>query len=405
MKVYLVGMGMGNPALLTAEAEHAIRHSDLMIGARRLLDLFNDLPKTPKFPLVMAKEIAQAIADAESEGETEQVAVLLSGDTGFYSGAARLYPLLKDYEVETLPGISSLSYFCAKCQTTWHDAYVVSCHGRDGGIVGAVQSHAKTFVLTGGEFLVQTLCQKLCDAGLGDLHVWAGEWLSYPQERLVFGTAAALSEDVFDDLAVMLVENPMPVKPTYQAPGLPDSAFIRGDVPMTKEEVRTLAVSKLRLQERDVVWDVGAGTGSVSIECALAMPCGSVYAIERKAEACDLIEANRDQFQLCNLHLVEGNAPDVLFELEAPNAVFIGGSGGNLVDIISAALEKNETVRIVIAAITLETLSEALQAIRLYGFQKTELIQVSVSRSHSISHYHMMKGENPIYLISMESPV
>lgn len=397
MKVYLVGIGMGNPDTLTLGAERIIRESGLLIGADRLLELFADL-QIPSLCRTVAREIEAAIR----ESDANQIAVLLSGDTGFFSGAKGLCERLSDLDVEVLPGISSLSYFYAKCRTSWQDACVISCHGRDGGIVAAVQSHEKTFVLTGGVFRVNVLCRRLCQAGLGHLKAAAGENLSYPEERIFHSTVEALSGEEFGDLSVLLVENPDPIAPVYQAPGLPDADFMRGNVPMTKEETRALAVSKLRLEKSDIVWDVGAGTGSVSVECALMLPEGQVYAIERNPEGVELIARNREQFGLTNLYVVAGRAPDALLELPAPDRVFVGGSGGALEDIIAVALEKNPEVRIVVAAITLETLQRALSLMERWQFQETELVQLSVSRSRGVGNYHMMKAENPVYLISME---
>ncbi|MCD7829778.1 MAG: precorrin-6Y C5,15-methyltransferase (decarboxylating) subunit CbiT, partial [Clostridiales bacterium] len=217
-------------------------------------------------------------------------------------------------------------------------------------------------------------------------------------------TVAELAEQHFENLAVLLVENPYSIQPEFQAPGLPDAAFLRGKVPMTKEEVRALAVSKLRLGRRDTVWDVGAGTGSVSVECALCVPEGRVCAVERKADAVRLIRQNRDKFKLSNLHLTEGEAPACLEELPAPDRVFVGGSGGQLRGIVAAALEKNAAVRIVVSAVTLETLTAALDVMKQFRFQETEVVQVAVSRSAQVGSYHMMKAENPVYLISMENP-
>lgn len=400
MRIKLIGVGMGRRELLTRQAEQAILESGLLIGAQRLLDEFRELA-VPKLPLVKTGDIVEAVR----QWKGEQISILLSGDIGFYSGAKNLYPFLTEYEVEGIPGISSLSYFSAKCRQTWQDAHVISCHGRDGGLLAAVQSHPKIFVLTGGRgFRVEELCQELKSKGYGHLKVWAGENLSYPEERILSGTAAELAEEAFSDLAVMLVENPAPIQTVFQAPGLSDKEFIRGKVPMTKEEVRALAVSKLRLHPRDVVWDVGAGTGSVSVECALRLPEGQVYGVECKEDAFRLIQQNREKFQVSNLYPVLGMAPEVLEELPAPDRVFIGGSRGNLREIVEAALDKNPAVRIVLSAITLETLAAALEVIRLYGFRETDVVQVSVSRSFNVASYHMMRAENPVYLISVEGP-
>jgi precorrin-6Y C5,15-methyltransferase (decarboxylating) len=118
----------------------------------------------------------------------------------------------------------------------------------------------------------------------------------------------------------------------------------------------------------------------------------------------ELIEHNRQRFHLTNLFVTEGSAPEVLEHLPVPTRVFIGGSGGKLKEIVAAALDKNPAARFVVTAITLETLTEALEVIRHYGFRETELVQVSVSKAHEVGRYHMMKAENPIYLISMEKP-
>lgn len=400
-RVYLIGIGMGNPDLLTREAEEAIRSSELLLGAARLLDGFPELDAA-RMAMTRPRELERAIR----ESDAEQISVLYSGDTGFFSGAKGLLALLEgQMDVEVLPGISSLSCFCARIKRSWQDVFVLSCHGRDEGAAAAVQSHSSTFLLTGGAFRVETVCRSLCEAGLGHLSCAAGERLSYPEERIVFGTVEELSRDSFADLSVLLVDNPAPVQPIFQAPGLSDDAFLRGRVPMTKEEVRALVVSKLRLGRRDTVWDVGAGTGSVSVECALCLSEGRVYAVERRPEAVELIQANRERFQLSNLHIVEGEAPQVLSGLPAPDSVFIGGSSGALRDIVGAALEKNPAVRIVVTAITLETLQGALEAIRCFGFQDTEVVQVTIARSSSVGPYHMMRGENPVYLISMEKPL
>lgn len=286
MKVYLVGVGLGNSATMTLAAREAITASPLLIGAPRLLEGYDG--KTC-LPLIAAKDIAAAIDSAERG----PAAVLLSGDVGFYSGAKNLYPLLSRHEVETIPGISSLVYFCARLHIPWQDVFLVSAHGRSHNAPGAVQSHERTFVLTGGNYRVEDLCAQLTEWGLGHVTVHVGQRLSYPDEMIVTGTAAELAGRSFDSLAVALAENPAPIHRPYSAPALPDSAFLRDKVPMTKEEIRALVLSKLHLLPHHTLWDVGAGTGSVSAEGALAVPEGRVFAVERKEEALTLLERNK----------------------------------------------------------------------------------------------------------------
>ena len=394
MKVYLIGVGMGNPATLTGQALEAIGDSPVLVGAPRLLEPWG--AEHDCVPLIAAADIA-AYVDKAPRGP---VGVLLSGDTGFYSGAKGLWPLLGNHEVITIPGISSLSYFCARLQTTWQDARLVSAHGRSHNAVGEIQSHRRTFVLTGGETRVQDLCAQLCRRGLGDVRIWVGERLSYPEERICAGTAQSLAGEAFADLAVLLAEHPHPVERSAAAPGLPDSAFQRGKVPMTKEEVRALAVSKLRPERESVIWDVGAGTGSVSVECALAAPAGAVYAVERRSEGLELIAQNAAVLGASNVIAVPGTAPEALAELPPPDRVFVGGSGGALRAILAAALDKRPDLRAVVSAVTLETLQEAVSAFEELHFQDVDLVQVAVTRTRKAGSYHMMEAQNPVWLIS-----
>ena len=197
MKVYLVGVGLGNPGTMTLAAREAIAASPLLIGAPRLLEGYGG--KTC-LPLIAAGDIAAAIDGAERG----PAAVLLSGDVGFYSGAKNLYPLLSRHEVETIPGISSLVYFCARLRIPWQDVFLVSAHGRSHNAPGAVQSHGRTFVLTGGNYRAGDLCAQLTEWGLGHVTVHVGERLSYPDERIVTGAAAELAGRSFDSLAVVL---------------------------------------------------------------------------------------------------------------------------------------------------------------------------------------------------------
>ncbi len=183
--------------------------------------------------------------------------------------------------------------------------------------------------------------------------------------------------------------------------GIKDSEFIRGKVPMTKEEIRILSIAKLQLAGDSVLYDIGAGTGSVSVEAALQHSKGIVYAIERNAAGIDLIRANRDKFKISNMEVVEGEAPECLDGLPAPTHVFIGGSGGRLIEIIRAVREQNNAARFVVNAVTLETIGE-LRKIRdvFPEYSNMEIVQIGVSRSKEMGGYHMMCAENPVYIAS-----
>ena len=255
------------------------------------------------------------------------------------------------------------------------------------------------FFLTGGTETPATLCAKLADVGLGDAHAIIGENLGTPQEHLAFGTAQALAANACAPLSVLLIEHT--VLPARRAPGFPDDAFIRGEVPMTKQEVRAAALAKLAVRPTDTLWDVGAGTGSVSVELALAAPRGHVYAVECAPDACALIRQNREKFHAYNLSLIEGTAPQVLADLPAPDAVFIGGTKGSMAEVVNAALAKNPNARLCISAIALETLSAAIAALAAHG-QTAEVTQLAVSRTRPAGKLHLLMANNPIFLITGE---
>ena len=201
-----------------------------------------------------------------------------------------------------------------------------------------------------------------------------------------------------------LIENPAP--DAVVTHGLPDEVFLREMdpahvVPMTKSEVRAVCLSKLALTERAVCWDVGAGTGSVSIEMALQAKRGRVYAVERQEDALALLARNKAAFSAENLEIVSGTAPAACEALPAPTHVFLGGTAGNLNGILDVALRKNPHVRIVATAVTLESVG-ALAA-RMADFEKAECVSLQAARARTAGSYHLMQGQNPVYIFTMQN--
>lgn len=187
----------------------------------------------------------------------------------------------------------------------------------------------------------------------------------------------------------------------YSGFGIPDTYFIRGKAPMTKEEVRAVAMGKLRLQEDNVLVDVGAGTGSVSIEAALKLPKGKVYAIEFKEEALGLLEANKGAFEAHNIEIVEGRAADKLKNIKNFDRIFIGGSCGELPSILDYTMEEiTSGGRVVITAVTIETLNKGLEGLKNRNFQEIEVVSVGVSKGRFTGNYTLMEAENTIYILS-----
>lgn len=275
--VTLIGMGSGTPELLTAQGLAALQSADLIIGARRLLEHLPTGCTENRKALYKPEDILSCL----SEFPAANAALLYSGDTGFYSGASKLLPMLRAFGISArvLPGISSVQLLSAAIGRPWQDWKLVSAHGCacDPAAECLTAEGHPVFFLTGGTETPATLCAKLTDAGLGDAHGIIGENLGTPQEHLAFGTAQTLAANACAPLSVLLIEHT--VLPARRTPGFPDDAFIRGEVPMTKQEVRAAALAKLAVRPADTLWDVGAGTGSVSVELALAAPRGHVYAV------------------------------------------------------------------------------------------------------------------------------
>lgn len=391
--IYLVGIGMGSPESFTVKAKVLIEKSDLLCGAKRMVEA--------------ARQLSDGSADTFISCHTEEISeylrahrdyvcpvVLLSGDVGFYSGASKLLSALEGFDVELIPGISSLMYFCAKLKIAWEDIAYTSCHGRNANLIYRIVHERYTFALLSGEQDLYETADKLGYYGVEQIVFHIGERLSYEDERIYSLKPEEVRSYSFDKLVVVMIENPNPRGKSYGE--IADGAFIRGEVPMTKCEVRTVSIAKLGLTKRAVVYDIGAGTGSVSIQAALQIPDGSVYAIEKNEDAVSLIEANKRKFAVDNLEIIKGTAPEVLDGLEVPTHVFIGGSAGKISKILDMLFLKNPAVSIVINAVSVETVSQVLEYFKDREELLCEMVQISVVKAKKAGKHHLLMGQNPV---------
>ena len=300
-----------------------------------------------------------------------------------------------------LPGISTVQCLAARLGIPWQDVHLVSAHGVEADVLAPLLNHPAVFYLTGGRLTPGAICSRFCEAGLGDTLVTVASNLSYPQEEWVTAPADQLAGREFPSLSALLARRQKPVfRRDWGSLGIPDEAFLRGEVPMTKAEVRAVILSKLRLSPHSTVYDVGAGTGSVSVEAAFAAHWGRVYGVEENPEALALLAANREKFGVYNLNIVPGHAPEALAPLPAPDAVFVGGSKGELPAILEQVLGKNPRCRVVISAVTLETLSQAMDTLTRLGLPQIECVQIGVSRAKQLGCSHLLLAQNPIFLLS-----
>lgn len=392
MKIKVVGLGPGGHALMTNEAVNAVTDADIVITSVNRGDL-SELSENVEY--VRVSDMTKRLR--ELQGRVSSVAVVASGDTGFYSIAVAVGKSFPDGDIEFCPGITSFSCLAARLKTSYSGAGLISLHGRSGSIVPYAAYNKKIFVLTGGATKVSDAVSALCEAGMGEnLSVSVGEDLSMPEEKITTGTPSQLVGMSFSEIAVMMVENPNPADTSRT---VQDAEFTRGKVPMTKRDVRELVCSALEINPADTVYDVGAGTGAASCAFAYKAREGMVYAIERNPEGIELIDHNRRTLGAYNVRTVSGTAPEALCGLPPASKVFVGGSAGRLGEILDACKrDDGRPQTLVVTAVTLETLSEATCA---FGERcmEPEVTCINVSHAERLGSYSLMKAENPIYII------
>jgi precorrin-6Y C5,15-methyltransferase (decarboxylating) len=414
--VYIIGAGPGSPKFLTGEAREAFAGAECLIGAERLLASLDGVAGGKERVAAVSED---AVVRAIKNSAYGVYAVAVSGDSGFFSLARRLLPRLQaeGWEARVLCGLSSVSYFASRLGVPYDGATLASLHGKlpsaSGGmererllnrLAGIAAASDRSFFLTDDVTPPGVICRTLTERGLGSLRISVGERLSYPDEHISVFEARDVPDREFDTPNAVCIENDAVaarrVPPT-------DSELVLGGVPFTKEEVRAVSLARLRLEPDSVVWDVGAGTGAMSCAMAFSVPYGRVYAVEKDEEALSLLRRNRQKFACYNLKITAGEAPAALSSLPPPDSVFIGGSGGALQGIIREIGDKNPRARVVINAITLETLEEARTVIAESGFfnaEGAEITQIGVSRARKAGRYSLLTAQNPVFVISVGGP-
>ncbi len=396
MKIYIVGAGTGARSVMTAEARDAVNKSDALIAAKRIAADFSDMNK----PVIVSYDPDEIRAFIEKNPQIGTVSVLLSGDTGFYSGAKRLKSALEGFDVEIIAGISSVSYLCAKTGHSWDDAHIMSLHGRGGNIIGYIRENKKVISLLGGEEDLRLLCEKLVYYKMGDVKITVGQRLSYPDERIETHRADEFTDFSIGKFAVIMAENPHPRNMSLSY--IPDSRFIRAAVPMTKSEIRTISTARLGLKRNSTVYDIGAGTGSVSVEIALKSCDISVYAVEKNPEAVALIEQNKRAFAADNINVVCGEAPEALEKLPAPDCVFIGGASGKMRSVLDCVWEKNPSAVIVMNVISINSIAELGKILENDGGISADITQISSAKFKNAGKYMLPQANNPVYICRLE---
>lgn len=403
-EISLIGTGMGNTGTLSITGKETLESAGLVIGSGRLLETAKAVINAKDKEMFNAYDADIIYNYIKENPQYKNIAIMLSGDTGFYSGAGRLYEKLQElagYNIDIIPGISSVAYFAARLKINWQDIKLLSLHGRTQNVIAAIKSNEKTFILLGMKDSVAGLADICIKYGLKELVFHIGCNFGYSGEEIISGSPEDFTGFINKGfLYCAIIENPF-AEENIVTHGIPDSQFIRGNVPMTKEEIREISVSKLHLARDSVVYDIGAGTGSVAVECARMAYNGKVYAVEKNEEAIKLIERNKILHGTDNLEIIKGEAPGILDGLEVPTHVFIGGSSGRLNQIIDIIFGKNGNARIVINVVTLETIIEVQSIIKEKGLHG-DITCITVSKAKEAGNYHMMTGLNPVWIMVLE---
>lgn len=440
---------MGDENFLTAQAKNALREAQIIFGGERILEIARKIlleegnpsenaeapsKKILFEPIYRAEEI---FAYLSGHLDFSCAAVVFSGDTGFFSGAAAFCGrfLVKpgmteagaDWEISLLPGIASPVYFASKLHKPWQKWKMLSLHGAKCNTIEQIRKNPACFFILSGTEDVRTVGKKIEKAQengvLSSVKCYLGSNLSYNVEKIIQIQPKEMSD--FQEsgslrLFVLLVENENALNES-ESPNLKDEDFIRAEkIPMTKKEVRQLSIADLGLSKSSVVYDIGSGTGSITVEAARIAVEGQVIAVDSNSDALALTQKNAEKFCLENVTFLQGSAPDCLknAELPPPSHVFIGGNRGNLAEIIQFALKKNPSVRVVANFVSLENLSEmqnCLKSLEEGSFfeadcgkihiENLEIKQISVSRAEKAGKFHLMKAMNPVWIVSFSGKI
>ena len=406
--VYLVGMGPGAPEKLTAEVIIILKKADLLAGSARMLEqarkVVPDLDEKKTLSSIRQEEIIEFIED---HPECSTVALLYSGNVGRYSGAEsmrrRMIKEYLNYEIKLIPGISSSTEFLTRLGISETDVLIESTHGREVRLIPLIKTHRYVLVFLGSGDTVTETAKQLMDYGMNLVRITVGTHLSYPDENIRVGYPREYVEQPAAGLSLALFENP-DARDVPEGFGIPDREFSRGNTPMTKQDIRMLALPRLELEKDSVVYDIGAGTGSVSIEIGQHLPYGTVYAIEKDGEALQLLRENKKKFCMDNMEIVEGEAPEALDDLPDPDATFIGGSGGNLGSIVEAVLKKSPFAPIVINTITMESMVQIMELQEQYKDQYDfDISEFAVTHFDKKGSVHMRRPETPVMIVKIKA--
>lgn len=394
--IFVVGIPPTGAQGISADIHTRILQSDILVGGPRLLALFPDFAGNK---LIINRDVDALVAHLRKAHETKRViTVLASGDPLLYGIGSTLRRFFNAEELEFSPTASSFQLAFSVLGMPWQHAVLLSAHGRSlDGIVRQMLRNPLTALLTDGHNTPQVIAQKLLDSGLRDAVCHVCQDLGLPRQQVDSQHLRDMPHQLeYAPLNVFVLEHDLHVR--FSVAGLSDEVFETSAGQLTKREVRMLSIAEMGVGPHQVVWDVGAGCGSVGIEAALHQPTSKVIAIEKRTQFCDYIHRNKSTFQVANLDVVNGEAPAALATLPDPHIVFIGGSGGQLESILSVVKDRLCAAgRIVLNLVILENVQLTQQLL-----PGARLNQVQVNRAVPIRDASRFEAVNPVYIVSWQ---
>jgi precorrin-6Y C5,15-methyltransferase (decarboxylating) len=396
----VIGMGLG-PDDLTAYHRRIIERAEVLIGGKRLLAFFSALPAEKK---IIGKDLDGVIAYIRRWMARKSIVVLASGDPLFFGIGARLIEAFGPERVIIHPNVSSVAAAFARIKEPWGGVQVLSLHGRNnaGDLLKALAEADRLAVLTDPERNPAWLARLILEKLGGGFRLAVMEALGSPSERCGWYSLAEAAGMKFREPNIALLKRELTGTPGPRPLrlGTPDSEFEHDRGVITKSEIRAVALAKLRLEAGHVLWDLGAGSGSVGIEAALLIGSGKIVAVEKDLHRIEQIKANAQRFGVRNLRVVQAELPEGLARLPKPDRIFIGGGGRNLPRILSAAVRHLKPYGIVVInAVLLQNVHDAAAALRRLGFA-TEIVQVQIHRSEQMPWSERLEALNPVWIIT-----
>ncbi|MGO9016077.1 MAG: precorrin-6y C5,15-methyltransferase (decarboxylating) subunit CbiE [Dissulfurispiraceae bacterium] len=419
-KITVIGIGYKPFDKKTREI---VLSSDVIVASKRLLDVFQGYVEFEdvRDKVMVLNNINETIEFIRINYKTKKIALIASGDPMFSGIGRRAVDELGKDAVEIIPDLSSIQIAFSRIKEPWDDAFLISLHGGPDPakrrrlpyeiqeIPLLVERHNKIAILTDRENnpveIARILSLSPIAHSLSPM-LYVCEKLGYADEKITVGSPEDIAGKFFSDPNVVIILSSKPIargsKPSAITFGLREDEISHSRGLITKDEIRSVTIHKLRLPQSGVFWDIGSGSGSIAIEAARLFPGLKVFAIEKNNEQIQNIKKNKIRFEASNIEIVEGVAPDVLKELPSPDRVFIGGSGGQLEEIISLLTKKMFSGVAVINATKIETLARAITEMQKAGF-RVDISQVSVSRTKAVDNGNFLSALNPVFIVKAEA--